>query len=125
MDDEPAIRRVSAMILERLGYAVVAVSEGSEAVRAFRTAASEGKPFDVVVLDLTIPGGMGGMEALAELRRIDPAVRAIVCSGYSNDAALADYRAHGFMERVAKPYETEDLARAIESVLGQRDGVRA
>jgi DNA-binding NarL/FixJ family response regulator len=70
-----------------------------------------------VILDLTVPGGMGGLQTLEQLRNLNPKVKAIVCSGYSNDAVLSNYRAYGFVGMVSKPYETTDLAMALERVL--------
>ncbi len=117
MDDEQPIRQLGSAILRRIGYDVETVSDGAEAVRAYEEAARGGRPFAVVILDLTIPGGMGGSQALEQLRKLDPDVRAIVSSGYSNDAVLANYREHGFRGMVSKPYETADLALAVENVL--------
>jgi Signal transduction histidine kinase len=119
MDDEVTIRELGAAVLRKYGYDVVAVEEGAAAVRAYREAKERGERFDVVVLDLTVPGGMGGREAMAELRRIDPAVRAIVSSGYSNDAVLSDFRAHGFCGMVPKPYEASKLAKAVSEAVAQ------
>ena len=81
----------------------------------------EGRPYAIVFLDLTVPGGMGGRMALEQLSKLDPAVRAIVASGYSNDMVLSNYQAYGFRGMVSKPYEIADLAHSIESVLkGER-----
>jgi CheY-like chemotaxis protein len=117
MDDEASIRQVGSAILRRRGYEVEAVCDGAEVVRRYAEAQGSGHPFSVVVLDLTIPGGMGGIQALEQLLRLNPAVRAIVSSGYSNDSVLSNYRAHGFRGMVTKPYESGDLLQEIERVL--------
>jgi DNA-binding NarL/FixJ family response regulator len=92
-------------------------------VEAYRRALESGRPYDVVVLDLTVPGGMGGQETLEALRKVNPEVRAIVSSGYSNDPVMARYRDYGFDGMVAKPYKMEDLAVAIRRVMdGLQEG---
>jgi CheY-like chemotaxis protein len=105
------------MLLRRLGFEVELTRDGAEAVRKFAEAHAAGRPFDLVVMDLTVPGGVGGREAIDQLRRIDPNVRAIVSSGYSSDPVLANYRAYGFCGMVAKPYKVDDLVQVLRSVL--------
>ncbi|MEY3773708.1 MAG: hypothetical protein RLZZ129_488 [Verrucomicrobiota bacterium] len=122
MDDEEAIRQMASILLSRLGLEPVMAEDGKEAVRVFEAARTSGSPFDLVVMDLTVPGGMGGLEALQRIRAIDPQVRAIVSSGYSSDPVMADHRAHGFDGMVAKPYRISDLAKTLREVLGQRTG---
>jgi len=117
MDDEEAIRLMAAELLGRLGLEVVAVGDGAAAVELYRKSRDGGPAFDVVVMDLTVPGGMGGREAMEKLRAIDPQVRAIVSSGYSKDPVLADHRAHGFRGMVPKPYRVSDLAKVLREVL--------
>ncbi|MEO7698366.1 MAG: ATP-binding protein [Opitutus sp.] len=117
MDDDAEIRRCGAAMLERLGYDAKVVSNGDEAVVEYQNALERMKPYDVVILDLTVAGGMGGREAVEQLLRIDPQVRAIVSSGYSNDVVLANFRAHGFYGIVSKPYETAALALTLSQVL--------
>jgi CheY-like chemotaxis protein len=118
MDDETTIQRVAVGLLGKLGHEVTAVSDGAAAVREFGAARVAGRPFDVVVLDLTVPGGMGGRAALEVLLRADPEVRAIVSSGYSSDPVLANFRAYGFRAMVAKPFDLGGLAKAIQDVIG-------
>ena len=120
MDDEPQIVRVGSLILQKLNFDVVGVADGDEAVTAYRAAERDAEPFDLVILDLTIPGGKGGAETLIELQRINPEVKAIVSSGYSNDSTLSDYAAHGFVGIVRKPYELTELQSTIETVCGTR-----
>ncbi len=117
MDDEEPIRQMAGYLLARFGFEVVSVADGAEAVRRYQEARDAGHPFALVIMDLTVPGGMGGREAITHLRVIDPNVRAIVSSGYSSDPVLANYRAHGFCGVVAKPYEVEDFARVLRNVL--------
>ena len=117
MDDEDMILQVGCVMLRRIGYEVTAVKDGEAAVREYTRARQEGRPYALVVLDLTVPGGMGGRQAMEQLLRLDPAVCAIVSSGYSNDLVLSNYQAHGFRGMVSKPYEIADLAHAIERVL--------
>lgn len=119
MDDEETIRRMAQALLVRLGFEVVTVSDGAAAVSTYAEALSSGQPFRVVVMDLTVPGGMGGRQAMEELLKIDSGVRAIVSSGYSSDPVLANHRAHGFRGVVAKPYRIADLARVLRTVIEQ------
>ncbi|MBX3751861.1 MAG: response regulator, partial [Opitutaceae bacterium] len=119
MDDEEPIRLMAAVLLGRLGLDPTIAEDGAEAVRQFRQAHGEGRPFDAVVMDLTVPGGVGGLEALREMQTIDPDVRAIVSSGYSSDPVLANFRAHGFRGMVAKPYRITALAAALRAVMDE------
>jgi len=117
MDDEEHIRQVAGVLLTKLGFEVATVKDGSEVIREYRAALVEQNPFDLVVMDLTVPGGMGGREAMEELLKLHPEVRAVVSSGYSSDPVLANYRVHGFRGRVTKPYRISELARTLRSVL--------
>ena len=117
MDDESDIRKLVTLLLQRMGLEVVASGDGAEAVAAFRRAQEEGRAFDLVIMDLTVPGGMGGKDAMQALVAIDPGVRAIVSSGYSSDPVLADYHAFGFRGMVRKPYNIEELAGCVARVL--------
>ncbi|MBC8041512.1 MAG: response regulator, partial [Opitutaceae bacterium] len=93
--------------------------DGQEAVKVYAEALSNGERYDLVIMDLTVPGGMGGKEAMAELHKVDPQVRGIVSSGYSSDPVMANYKAHGFRGMVAKPYRLTDLAKTIRSVIDE------
>ena len=119
MDDEEVIRRMAVLMLRRLGFEVECAVDGAEAVAKFRAARAEGKPFALVIMDLTVPGGMGGRDAIMLLKAIDPNVKAIVSSGYSSDPVLANYRAHGFCGVVAKPYRLDDFIQALRDGLSQ------
>jgi len=120
MDDEDYVREFVAEALADLGYDVQVASNGSEALAAYQRALDEGEPFDAVLLDLTVPGDIGGAAALARLREIDPAVAAICSSGYSSDPMIGDPLAHGFRATLVKPYTIEELGRAVQSVLEGR-----
>jgi CheY-like chemotaxis protein len=114
MDDEEVIRRVAGRMLSLAGHEAVFAADGAEAVRAYQAARQSGRPFDVVIFDLTVPGGMGGKEALQELLALDPGVRAIASSGYSSDPVMSNPRSYGFRVSLTKPYDIPDLMRAVE-----------
>ena len=117
MDDEKFIRDLAGELLKNLGYRVVAAKDGHEAVQRYEEALAEGKPFDVVLMDLTVPGGMGGVEALKRLQDLDPTVKAIVSSGYSNDPIMADYKRFGFAAVLPKPYDGKQLSGKLDDLL--------
>ncbi len=116
MDDEEFIRDIATEILEFAGYEVSSCSDGKEAVELFKWAWEGGAPFAVVILDLTVPGGMGGKEAAALIRGIDPNAVLIVTSGYSSDPVVADYRHYGFSGAILKPFDAHALAAEVERV---------
>jgi len=113
MDDEEAVRNVSGEMLTMLGNEVVFSENGEEAVACYKTAMDAGTPFHLVIMDLTIPGGMGGAEAVQEILALDPQARVMVSSGYSNDPIMADCTAHGFCAALVKPYQLQQLAEAL------------
>ena len=117
MDDEPGLRRVVAAILGEQGLAVDTTANGQQAVEAYAAALAEHQPYSVVILDLTVPGGLGGVETLKRLRALDPEVRAIVSTGYSSDPVMADCRAYGFVAAVPKPYTAIELESAVRDVV--------
>ena len=117
MDDDEAIRNVTEKILIELGYDVRSASDGSETIALYQKAARSGRPFDVVIMDLTIPGGMGGKETIQRLLKIDPKVTAIVSSGYSNDPIMSDFEKYGFRGVATKPYRIEKLSWVLHDVL--------
>ncbi len=120
MDDDEDIRRTVSELLETFGYKVTTAIDGRELLEKYANSLKTGDPFRVVIMDLTVPGGMGGYEATQRLRQIDPGVKTIVSSGYSNDTLMAEFRQHGFDGMVAKPYKTEALARVIRDVLAPK-----
>jgi signal transduction histidine kinase/CheY-like chemotaxis protein len=117
MDDEEIIRDLAAELLNQLGYEVSLVKDGASAIAVYQQARNSDQPFDAVIMDLTIPGGMGGKESVQRIREIDPNVRAIVSSGYSQDPVMADFRAYGFVGVLLKPYDANDVAVQLKSVL--------
>jgi CheY-like chemotaxis protein len=117
MDDEIQIRKVLGEMVETCGYSYQTAKDGEEALKIFCQAQEIGDPFSAVILDLTVPGGVGGKDVISKLLTIDPQVRAIVVSGYSNDPVLANYQEYGFKGRVAKPFNLVDLSVVLNSVI--------
>jgi CheY-like chemotaxis protein len=118
VDDEASIRKFLRIMLHRFGYEAETANNGEEAIERYTTAKSGGTPFDAVIMDLTIPNGMGGCEAARRLRELDPKVKAIASSGYSLDPVMANYRDYGFCGVIPKPYRSEDLNRILKEVIG-------
>jgi two-component system cell cycle sensor histidine kinase/response regulator CckA len=116
MDDEEVVRDVLGKMLMRLGYEPHFAKDGDQAVEMFARAKDAGAGFDVVILDLTIRGGMGGEKAIQELLKIDPQVKAIVSSGYCDDPIMAEFEKHGFCGVIAKPYRISDLSAVLQQV---------
>jgi CheY-like chemotaxis protein len=117
VDDEEAIRALVEFTLERLGYKVTQAESALEGVESYRQNLEAGERFDVVILDLTLPGGMGGKEALKKLIEVDPTVNAIVSSGYALDATMSRYQDYGFRGVIAKPYEAAELGKIVHEVI--------
>jgi PAS domain S-box-containing protein len=117
MDDDKMVLGMTQRLLIHLGYDAESTRDGSEAIELFEKAHKSGAPFDAVILDLTIRGGTGGREVVARLREIDPEVKAIVSSGYSNDPVMADFEAYGFVGVIPKPYEIRSLSEALKRAI--------
>jgi two-component system, cell cycle sensor histidine kinase and response regulator CckA len=117
MDDEETIRDLLSNMLSTAGFEVELASDGKEAIERYEKAMELGQPFDAVIMDLTIPGGMGGKEAIKKLIEIDPDVKAIVSSGYSTDPIMADFRKYGFSAVMAKPYSINEMERTLRRML--------
>ncbi len=113
MDDEEMIRELASLTLCRAGYRVKTCDNGDEALSLYKAAREAGTPFSVVVMDLTIPGGMGGVEAARHLLAVDPAARLIVSSGYSDDPVMANYREYGFCAAIEKPYDVKEITAIL------------
>jgi CheY-like chemotaxis protein len=113
MDDEAILRDMMTRILKRSGYRVDSVIDGDQAVEAFLAARQENDPYQLLLLDLTIPGGCGGVETLRRLKQIDPGVQAIVCSGYCDDPVISDYLNHGFVGAILKPFSATQLTGSV------------
>lgn len=119
MDDEEMIRRLVTEILQQEGYVVATAKDGDEAIAIYHQMQEAASPPDVVIMDLTVPGGKGGKEAAREIRKFHPQARLIVSSGYSNDPVLAHYREHGFCEVLPKPYRRNDLCCCVATAMNQ------
>jgi len=117
MDDEQIILDVTLEVLKFLGYDVMFARNGSAAIELYKREKNANAPFDAVILDLSIPDGMGGKEAIGHLREFDPAVKAIVSSGYTNDPVVVDYAGHGFSGKLSKPYKINDMKAILEQLL--------
>jgi CheY-like chemotaxis protein len=119
MDDDPSVREVLTRTLELADFEVEAASDGEEAVQRYSAAREAERPFDVVVLDLTVPGQMGGKEALIHLREIDPRVKAVVISAYSDDPVMADCERYGFRAALEKPFRRQHLTRVVSDLASE------
>jgi CheY-like chemotaxis protein len=117
MDDEEIILDVSREVLRFLGYEAAFAKEGGAAIGLYRQEKEAGRPFDLVIIDLTIPEGMGGRETVEKLRSYDPGVKAIVSSGYTNDPVMQDYANYGFSGRLTKPYRINEMKTLLESMI--------
>ena len=118
MDDDDNVRNIGSQVITHLGYDVALARDGNEAVAVYRQALDKGNPFDVVILDLTVKGGMGGAEAMRILLSVDPGIRAIVSSGYTDDPVISDYEGYGFKGAITKPYKIEDLHEILLRIVG-------
>ena len=117
MDDEESIRELTARMLKPCGYSIATAPGGQEALLLYKQAMADGKPFDAVIMDLTIPGGIGGKEVLKDILAFDPHVRAIVSSGYADDPVMANYADYGFKGTVTKPYTQRELREVVDQAL--------
>jgi PAS domain S-box-containing protein len=120
MDDEPAIRMLAAQMLHYLGHEAVVTDNGHAAIEQYRSALERQQPFDAVMLDLVMPGALGGRETIESLAALDPAVNAIVVSGYTQDSVLAEYRDYGFKAVIAKPFTLQELNSALHAAIVPR-----
>ncbi len=117
MDDEEDVRSVVGAMLKALGYEPVFARDGAEALAIYQNAAQTGNNVDVVIMDLTIPGGMGGKETIKKMLEIDHRARVIVASGYSNDPVMSSFESYGFSGVIAKPYTMDTLAITLQAVI--------
>ncbi len=117
MDDDRMLREIAEAMLEILGYESEFAKDGAESIELYRKAKESEKPYDAVILDLTIPGGMGGKEAVEKILELDPQLKAIVCSGYSDGPVMSNYREYGFIGKIAKPFDLNTLGKALNEVL--------
>lgn len=117
MDDEQIILDVTLEVLQFLGYDVQFARNGAEAISLYALEKDAGVPFDVVILDLSVPEGMGGREAVGKLKELDPDVKAIVSSGYTNDPCVQNFADCGFAGILAKPYKINDMKVLLEQLM--------
>lgn len=117
MDDEEFIIKIVMNLLKKLGYSVEVTNSGEQAVELYKRANAEKRRFDAVILDLTVPGGMGGKEAVGKILEIDPDAGAIVSNGYSNDPVISDYESYGFSGRLEKPFSFQELGNVMRAVI--------
>lgn len=128
MDDEAIIRKSAGKVLMKMGYEIEYATDGVEAIEIYTRARQENRAFDVVVVDLTIwggiegkdRGGMGGKETIKRLINIDPEVKAIISSGYSNDPIMSEYKEYGFRGVLFKPYTIEELSEIVHKVIDEK-----
>ncbi|HPT69627.1 MAG TPA: response regulator, partial [Syntrophomonas sp.] len=125
MDDDERIREVAAQILDSIGYEVHTVADGSATLEIYQKAMEKGLPYDAVILDLTVPGQMGGKETVGELLKMDPQACVIVSSGYYNDPIMADHEKWGFKGVIPKPYGVKELSETVAGVLQDRDASKS
>ena len=117
MDDDEMVSEVAQAMLQYLGHETILARDGQEAIRLYRQSLEKDHKFELIIMDLTIPGGMGGKEAVREIHKIDPEARVIVASGYSNDPIMASFAEYGFCAAVIKPFQMQELAAGIENAL--------
>ncbi len=117
MDDEEGVRKAATKIIRHLGYSVISAVDGEEAIKIFLTEIAKGEPFDAVILDLTIPGGLGGKETVLRLLQIEPDAKVIVSSGYSDDSIMANCAKFGFSGVIAKPYRIHEMSKTLHNIL--------
>ncbi len=121
LDDEPLVQNAFKQLLEHWGYEVEAVFDGQQAIETYQHRLDVGRPFDFLFMDLTVPGGLGGHEAITQILNIDPSARAVVCSGYSDNPIMANFRESGFVAALHKPFRVVDLANVIQTVMHSGD----
>jgi DNA-binding NtrC family response regulator len=119
MDDDESIRHVASDILREVGYDVDISNNGNEAISKYKKALRSKSPFDMVILDLTVKYGMGGKETMVKLREVDPDVRAIISSGYSDEPVIKDFSKYGFKGVLVKPYKLSELEQTLNSVMSE------
>jgi CheY-like chemotaxis protein len=117
MDDEQIILDVTLEVLKFLGYEVMFAQNGDAAYNLYVQEKNAGTPFDIVILDLSVPEGMGGKETIGKIKDFDPQVKAIVSSGYSNDPVVQDYTRYGFLGKLSKPYKINDMKLVLEQLM--------
>lgn len=120
MDDEQVILDVTNEVLRFLGYEVMFARDGAAAIELYRQEREKGKPFDLVILDLSVPDGVGGKEAFEKLHALDPAAKIVISSGFTNDPMLTDYASFGLNGVLAKPYRITEIKALLENMIPPR-----
>lgn len=116
MDDEEIVADIAQQMLQYLGYDSNVVETGEEAIKDYREAFETGEPYSLVIMDLNIPQGMGGIDAVKHILEIDPNARVVVSSGYSGDSIMRDYESYGFAGSIGKPFDIQGLKAVLETV---------
>lgn len=119
MDDEQIILDVTFEVLKFLGYDVMFAREGAAAIKLYKKEMAAGVPFDVVIVDLSVPEGMGGKETIGLLKAFDPEVKAVVSTGFSNDPVVLEFASYGFSGKLTKPYKINDLKNILELLIAK------
>lgn len=117
MDDDEGIRDVVRVFLSGLGYRVEVVADGETVIESYRKAIEEGDPFRVVILDLTVSAGKGGIETLRELKSINPEVKAVITTGFTDDPVFSGFGAQGFVAAIPKPFHVRQLDETLRGIL--------
>ena len=120
MDDQESILKMVGRMLNYMGYETTFATSGTQAIEQYREAFQSSTPYDLVILDLTVPGGLGGAETIPELLKIDSDVKAVVSSGYSNDPVMANFKDYGFAGVVSKPFTKNQLAEILNKIFEER-----
>ena len=120
MDDQEMLREVAVAMLEELGYEAITAEDGEQAVEQYRRSLRQGAPIDLVIMDLTVPGGMGGADSARNILKLDGNAKIMVCSGHAADDAVARYQEYGFCGVIGKPYNFDELAGAIDAVFTEQ-----
>lgn len=123
MDDDEMVILAIGEMLRHLGYEVVFAGDGSEAIELYIKARMSEQPFDIVIMDLIIKKGMGGIEAIKKLLAIDKNCKAIVSSGYYQEPVMAEYWKYGFLGALPKPYGIKEMEKALSSIINLRQGM--
>ncbi len=120
MDDEETVCEIASQMLEYLGYQVDVAPDGDQAAFMYQEARDQNRPFDAVILDLSVPDGAGAAETVKRLEAIDPNVKAFISSGYSNDPAMCQFQEHGFSGAIKKPFHLKSLSGLLDSIIGSK-----
>jgi CheY-like chemotaxis protein len=121
MDDEQVILDVTQEVMRFLGYDVMFAKNGTSAIELYQNEKTSGHPFDLVILDLSVPDGMGGKEAFEKIRTLDPHAKVVISSGYTDDPMMTDYASFGLAGILAKPYRITDIKTLLETMIGKKE----